>query len=137
MRQKLTELEQYDNSKRKLEEADRLINQEKEAASRAEEAVQELRCNLEADNRKRQELTGELTVLPQLLNDLEQAETEYKLLNPKLKQAQETVGSVKAKLQRCAELEIKKKEKEKLIVQASKQENIYKELAKAFGKGGI
>ncbi len=47
------------------------------------------------------------------------------------------VGSVKARIQRCAELEIRKKEKEVRLAQASKEENIYKELARAFGKGGI
>ena len=47
------------------------------------------------------------------------------------------MGSVKEKLQRCAELETKRKEKGKLLSQAAKDEGIYKELAKAFGKGGI
>ena len=44
---------------------------------------------------------------------------------------------VKSKLERCAELEIRKKEKEKLLSQASKEEKIYKDLAQAFGKKGI
>lgn len=137
VRQRLLSLEQYESPKRKLEEADRLINQEREATSKAETAAQELRNSLEVDNQKRQDLSVELNLLPQLVNDIAQAETEYQALSAQQKQAQETVGSVKAKLQRCAELEIKKKEKEKLLAQASKQESIYKELAKAFGKGGI
>ena len=137
VRHQLTNLEQYENPKRKLEEADRLINQEKETASRAEAAAQELRHSLEVDNQKKQELTVELNLLPQLVADIAQAETEYQTLATQQKQAQETLWSVKGKLQHCAELEIKKKEKEGLLAQASKQESIYKELAKAFGKGGI
>ncbi len=137
VRHRLTNLEQYENLKRKLEEADRLIKQEEEAASRAEQAAQELRRSLEADNQKRQELATELSALPQLANDLFQAETEHQMLNTQQKQAQEIVGSVKGKLQRCAELEIKKKEKEKLLSQASKEEKIYRDLAQAFGKKGI
>ncbi len=137
VRRRLTSLEQYEDPKRKLEEADRLINQEKEAVSRAEQAAQELHRSLEADNQKRQELTTELSALPQLANDLFQAETEHQMLNTQQKQAQEIVGSVKGKLQRCAELEIKKKEKEKLLSQASKEEKIYRDLAQAFGKKGI
>ncbi len=133
----LSGLEQYENPKRKLDEADRLINQEKEASSRAEQAAQELHHRLEADNQKRQELTIELSSLPQLASDLAQAETEYQTLNAQQKQAQEIVGSVKAKLQRCAELEIRRKEKEKLLSQASKEEKIYRDLAQAFGKKGI
>jgi len=137
VRHRLTSLEQYEDPKRKLEEADRLINQEKEDASRAEQAAQKLYHNLEADNQKRQELTTELSLLPQLVNDLAQAETEHQRLSAHQKQAQEIVGNVKGKLQRCSELEIKRKEKEKLLSQASKEEKIYRELAQAFGKKGI
>ncbi len=43
----------------------------------------------------------------------------------------------KAKLERCSELEIRKKEKERLLTQASKEEKIYKDLAQAFGKKGV
>ena len=137
VRQQLANLEKYEDPKRKLEEADRLINQEKEAASRADVAAQELRRSLEVDNQKRQDLTVELYLLPQLVNDITQAETEYKALDGQQKQAQEALWNVKAKLQHCAELEIKRREKERLLAQAAKQESIYKELAKAFGKGGI
>jgi len=137
VRHRLSDLEQYENPKRKLEEADRLINQEKEAASRAEQAAQELHQSLEADSQKRQELTLELNLLPQLTNDLAQAEAEHQTLSAQQKQAQEIVGNIKGKLQRCSELEIRRKEKEKLLSQASKEEKIYRDLAQAFGKKGI
>ena len=137
VRHRLTNLEPYEGLKRKLEEADRLISQEKEAASRAEEAAQELRHSLEVDNQKRQQLSEELNLLPQLVNDLTQAETEHQALAAQQTQAQETIWNVKGKLQRCSELEIKRKEKEKLVAQASKQEKIYRDLAQAFGKRGI
>ena len=137
VRHRLTNLEQYEGLKRKLEEADRLISQEKEAASTAEEAAQELGHSLEVDNQKRQQLSEELNLLPQLVNDLTQAETEHQTLAAQQKQAQETIWSVKGKLQRCSELEIRMKEKEKLVVQASKEEKIYRDLAQAFGKRGI
>ncbi|MFC1976884.1 AAA family ATPase [Chloroflexota bacterium] len=137
VRHRLTTLEQYETPKRKLEEADRFINQEKEAASRAEQASQELHNSLEADNQKRQELTLELSSLPQLASELAQAEAEHQRLSTQQKQAQEIVGSVKGKLERCSELEIKKREKEKLLGQASNEEKIYRDLAQAFGKGGI
>ena len=47
------------------------------------------------------------------------------------------MGSVRARLQRLAELEVKKKENEDRRSQAAGEENIYRELAKAFGKTGI
>jgi len=59
------------------------------------------------------------------------------LLSRQRDQAQETVWGVKAKLQRLDELETRRKEKGELITRAARQEDIYKELAKAFGKGGI
>ncbi|MFC2007164.1 AAA family ATPase [Chloroflexota bacterium] len=136
-RSSLSELEQYDNSKRRLDEADRLIQQEKESAARAEESAQKLRDSQETDSRKRQELSTELEVLPALLDGLAVAEAEYRALITQQNQAQEVMGSVKAKLQRLEEQEIKRKEKAQLLSQSARQEDIYKELVKAFGKGGI
>jgi exonuclease SbcC len=137
VRQQLTGLQQHEASKRKLEEADRLINQEREFISRAREAMQELRHSLEVNNQKGQALAIELNLLPQLTNDLAQAETEHQTLVTQQKQAQEIMGNVKAKLQRCAELEIKKKEKERFISQTAREAKIYSDLAQAFGKKGI
>ena len=50
----MSQLESYEHDRHKLEEAARLINQEKEAASRAEEAAQGLHSSLELDNRKKE-----------------------------------------------------------------------------------
>ncbi|MFC1940569.1 AAA family ATPase [Chloroflexota bacterium] len=136
-RHRLTSLEQYESPKRKLEEADRLINQEKNALSRAEQAAQELRRILETDSQKRQTLTTELGALPQLTSDLARTEIEYQTTSAQQRQAQETVGSVKGKLVRCSELETKKAEKGKLLSQTSKEEKIYRDLIQAFGKNGI
>ncbi len=137
VRHRLTELEQYESPKRKLEEADRLLSQEKEAAQKAEEASRELRQRLEADHQKSQELNKELGALPQLATDLTQAETEHQTLAARQKQAQELAWQAKSKLERCAELEAQQKEKGKLLGEASREEKIYKDLAQAFGKKGI
>ncbi|MFC1904699.1 AAA family ATPase [Chloroflexota bacterium] len=137
VRHRLISLEQYEGPKLKLEEADRFITQEKEAVARAEEAVRELRQNLETDSQTKQNLNQELNLLPQMVNDFTQAEAEHQVLVTQQKQAQEIMWNVKAKLQRCSELEIKKAEKEKLQSQASKEETIYRDLIQAFGKKGI
>ncbi len=134
---RLDGLQQYESPQRKLEEADKHIGQEKQALSGAEQATQELRYGLQADNQKRQELTAELTSLPQLDMDLSRAEAEHRSLSSQQRQAQEVVGSIKAKLERCSELEVKKNEKEKLLSLASKEEKIYRDLAQSFGKKGI
>ncbi|TET26417.1 MAG: SMC family ATPase [Dehalococcoidia bacterium] len=136
-RQRLTSLEEHQAPKRKLEEAERLVSQEREAAARAEQATQELRHSLEADNQKGQSLTAELSRLPQLLSELAQTEAEHQALTAQQKGAAEAMWNVKAKLEHCAQLEIKRKQMEKRMTQASKQAAIYKELAQAFGKRGI
>jgi len=137
VRRRLVGLEQYENPKRKLEEADRSISQEREAAAKAEEFARQLRHSLEEDNQQREDLTIELNLLPQLASDLSQAEAEYQVVAAQQKQVQQRMGSVKEKLARCAELEIKKKEKEGLLGQASREAGIYKALTEAFGKKGI
>jgi exonuclease SbcC len=137
LRHRLTEQEPYEAPKRRLEEADRLINQERDAAARAEQAAQELRLSLESDNKKRGELALALSALPEVVGALAQAEAEYQALNARQKEAQVVLGNVTAKLDRCSELAVKKKERERLLTQAIKDEGIYKELAEAFGKRGI
>ncbi|GAI02695.1 unnamed protein product, partial [marine sediment metagenome] len=137
IRQHLRSLEKYESQKRKLEEAERLIAQRKEEALKAEEAAQELLNGLETDNQKRQGLALEIDSLPQAINELTQAETEYRTLLTQQQQAQETIWSAKGKLNYCSELEIKRKEKERLLGKVSKEGKIYKELAEAFGKKGI
>ena len=137
VRHSLTDLEQYETPKRKLDEAERFINQEKDAALQAEQAAQELQQNMEDDNKKSQELTAVLESLPRVTDDLTRAETAYRQLGMEQKQAQETVGSIRGKLQRISETEIKKKEKEKALSQALKEGKVYRDLAEAFGKRGI
>ncbi len=136
-RQQLGRLEPFDHDQRRLEEAARLINQEKDAALRAEESARERRESLERDNKRKEALAAGLTLLPRLFDDLAKAETEHQTLARQRSQTQETVGSIKARLQRCTELEIKKKEKEGQLARSSKEEIIYRELAEAFGKRGI
>jgi exonuclease SbcC len=137
LRHRLAELEQYESPKLKLEEADRLIDQEREVAQKADEAGRELKQRLEANHQKSQELNKALEILPQLITELTQAETEYQALAAQQKQAQELAWQAKSRLERCAELEAKQKETVKLISQASRQEKLYKELSQAFGKKGI
>jgi exonuclease SbcC len=137
VRQRLGELEQYQSPRRQLEEADRLLSQEKEAAQKAEEASHELKQRLEADQGKSLELKEALEALPQLAADLTGAEAEHRALDARQKQAQELAWQARAKLERCTELEARQKETVRLIAQASREESIYRELAQAFGKKGI
>ncbi len=82
-------------------------------------------------------MTTELSSLPGLSGELTRAENEYRELSDRQKQAQESVGRIKGILQRISERELRAKESEELLSRASKEESIYRELARAFGKSGI
>jgi DNA repair protein SbcC/Rad50 len=136
-RHQLSQLEAYEREKNTLDEAGRLINREKEALAKAQEEVEDKRRSLKLDSQKKESLTAELANLPQTRQELAAVEVEHKNLVDQRSQAQEAVGSVRAKLQRLAELEIKKKEKEDQLSRLSREGSVYRELAKAFGKTGI
>jgi exonuclease SbcC len=133
----LKELEPFERENNNLDEASRLIEQEKEGAAKAQQEAQIKRDSLKNDNDKKLALNAELFHLPQARLELENAEAEYKELTIRQSQAQEVLGSVKAQLKRLAELEVKKKEKEDLTAHSAREESIYRELTKAFGKTGI
>lgn len=137
LRQQLTELEQYEAPMRKLEEAERLIDGEKESLSQAIAHTQELQTGLESDRQKKEALAVELEAMPGLVAELNEAENTYRETEQQRKQAQETLWNVQSRLQRLVELEKRKKEKEKALSESAKEETIYRELARAFGKGGI
>ena len=136
-RQQLKQLENFQQEKTMLDEAEKLISQEKDSVKRANEEAQTLRENLKSDSQKKEMLTIELAQLPQLREELVMAEAEYKDISTQRSQAQEEVGKVRGKLQRLTDLEAKKKEKETQLSKASKEVSIYRELSKAFGKTGI
>ncbi len=137
IRQQLQQLETFQRDKTTLDEAEKLINQEKESLKRAGEETQVLHDSLKSDTQKKEGLTAELAKLSQLLQELAAAEADFKDISLKRSEAQEEVGKVRAKLQRLTDLEMKKKEKEAQLSHMSKEGSIYRELSKAFGKTGI
>jgi exonuclease SbcC len=136
-RQELENLQKYEVPQNRLEEADRLINQEKDDVSRSEIAVAELQEGLKTDNQKKHELSSEVAILPQVSNDLMQAESEFKRLVVEQKQVQEKIGGIKGRLEYYARRETEKSEKERQLNLTAKEASIYHELAEAFGKKGI
>ncbi|MBN1643595.1 MAG: SMC family ATPase [Dehalococcoidales bacterium] len=137
VRQQLDSLKDYEASKRRLEEAERLINQERDDIARSENAASELKTGLKTDEQKRRELGEEIIALPQVSADLAQAESEFKNLAVRQKQSQEIIGNIKGKLEYLTRREAEKREKGKQLDMASKEWAIYRELAEAFGQKGI
>ena len=133
----LSRMEPYEVENRRLEEAERLVNQEKENVARLEESVQRMNESLKSEAEKAASLTAELTGLPQLNQEVSAAEAEYRDIAGRRSRAQEAVGSKKSKIERLNELEIKKREQESQLSEVAKESGIYAELARAFGKTGI
>jgi exonuclease SbcC len=79
----------------------------------------------------------ELDALPAVIAALTENESEYRDLGTRQRQAREVVGRANERLDRCAQLESVKRDKEKQLGEAAKQEGIYRELAEAFGKRGV
>jgi DNA repair protein SbcC/Rad50 len=136
-RTQLASLEKSEIPKHKLEEAERLIIQERESETRALQTVQELQIKVESDKQRRLTLLAEIAATSRVAGDLMLAENEYRGILSRQKQIQEVMGGARAKLERLTDLEIKNKEKDNLLIEAGKQSKIYKDLAQAFGKKGI
>ncbi|MBI4285578.1 MAG: SMC family ATPase [Chloroflexi bacterium] len=137
VRQQLISLEKWEESQRKLEEADRMVGQERETLARSEEAARELSRALAEAGEKRESLCRELEQLPGLLGELAQAETEFKALTEAWQQVQAAVVRAGDKLERLQMLEARKQEKTGQLKEASDQAQIYVDLAEAFGKKGV
>jgi DNA repair protein SbcC/Rad50 len=136
-RSRLPSFEKSETPKHRLEEADRLIPQERESEAKAQKTVQDLRLKIEGDKQRRLALLAEIAQTSRVAGDLMLAENEYKALTVRQKQIQDTMGGAKVKLERLTELELKNQEKEIRLTEATRQEKIYKDLAQAFGKKGI
>ncbi len=137
VRKSVAELERYDEPKRRLEEAEKSIDQQRETLARAEQASEQVHQGLEADSQQRKELAAELAGLEQVVSELGRAETACNSLRAEQKGARERVGSIKGQLEHCATLELRKKEKEETLSRVEKETSIYTDLAAAFGKRGI
>jgi len=137
LRRQLADLDQYDEPKRRLDEADRQIEDERAAALRAEEAAGEIEANLTNDRRKRQELVTALASLPAITDEVAAAEREHATAIGQQQRLRETIGGLKDRLRYYAELEERKREREDSLSRAVGNEAIYRELAEAFGKRGI
>ncbi len=137
VRENVSGLAQYEEPKRKLDEALKNINSEKESATRAEQTVIELKKTIEEDRKSKEEFVAELTLLPGLADKVSAGESEYRELNLKQKNIQESIGRIKGILQRSTELEERVRTKKNELEHAVKEEQIYRDLSRAFGKRGI
>lgn len=137
VRELLVGLEQYQDLWRKLEEADRRLPSERKALNEAEEAISGWDSTLRRVKERGAVLAGEIAAVPELVDELGRAEQEYDSLRRRQTGVRDEMVIVQERLARCAEMEEKKRQKEKSLLKTLRDKEVYEELAQAFGKKGV
>jgi exonuclease SbcC len=119
------------------EEAQRSLPEEHDALKKAEGELQQWSEALDAEVKNREAQEAELVGMPEVEAKLAAVRKWSNDVGRRLEQGRQQMGSVKEKLDRCANLERARTEKSKLKESAIKELKIYEELALAFGKKGI
>lgn len=133
----LSKFQRYDELKQRLEEAKRLIGEEKGALASAEEMIRSLSGKIKESEQKQRGLKEELLALPEVLDELAKANESYQKCRDKERGIRDEVSRLKERLGYCNNLEESKREKKELLRKSLIEAGIYKELAEAFGKRGI
>jgi DNA repair protein SbcC/Rad50 len=131
------ELNKFEELMRKLNEADRSISREKTDEEQACKTSKELSEKIENARQRERTLKIELDSMTGVTEELQKAEAEYQVRLAAQRQIREVMGGAKARLDRLDDLEKRLKEKNSQAALAVKQNQIYKDLAQAFGKKGL
>jgi len=133
----LESLQPFDAPKRKLDEAELSISQENQSLAGLENIERQFLEALTNDEKKKLELVPEIASLSEINSELLQKETEHNLLNERQLQAKQALGNIKGRLDYLQKLTLKRKERSEQLNQSAKEEQIYRDLAEAFGKKGV
>jgi len=137
LQQEVEQLKPCEEEKQRLDEALKLMAQEKENAARSEEVIADINARLVADSQSQKQLAAQLSALPEMSQKLALAEAEFKRGSEEQKTALERLAVLREQIKRLAELEKRSTEKRKSLAEATEKESIYRELSRIFGKKGI
>jgi len=137
VRRRLAEVETYEALQRKLEEAEGLIDRERESLAEAERAVAAKDADLSAEAEKMKALSLEIVALPEAEREVEEAQRIYDAFLERQRKGRDKLVELEIRLKDLATGEQTRAEKEKELRRASSEKVIYEELAAAFGKKGI
>ena len=137
LQQEVEKLKPFEEQKSRLDEALRLMAQEKENATRSEEVMADINTRLVADSQSQKQLAAQLSALPEMALNLELAEAEFKRGSEEQKSARERLAVLREQIKRLDELEKRSVEKRKALTNAAEKESLYRQLAQIFGKKGI
>ncbi len=136
-RQELADLEQWAEPKRQLEEAEEHAGAEERALARVEEAIRDTSRSLEENRQTAAALEAEIAGMKTAAHELAEAEAKNSALVAEHERLQQVVGSLRGQLERLNEVEKRLRERRRQVEECAREEDIYRELAEAFGKRGI
>lgn len=134
---KVKELGKYQELHRKLEEARSLLAVEQQSLAQNQKQLDHWHLAIQSETERQARLSQEVSVLPDLEARLAREEITYRGLTNQRTELQRRLWQAQQKLAHCAELEEQKKVTLDSLRRASREKEIYEELVRAFGKGGI
>ncbi|MFC2039417.1 SbcC/MukB-like Walker B domain-containing protein, partial [Chloroflexota bacterium] len=137
VRHRLAEIEAYEALQRKLEEAERSIDRERESLAEAEQAAAAKETGLLAEAERVKAQSLEIAALPGLERELEEVQRVYEAFLERQRSGRDKQVELEIRLKDIASKEQIRVEEEKELRRASSEKVIYEELATAFGKKGI
>ena len=127
----------FEEQKRRLDEALRLLPAEQETLTLARQAILEKEARLREDLNGIAELTGKLADLPKMRNEFKSAEEERQELSSRRQAADKDIGRLEQRLTDLAGMEAKLQDRRRQMEKISRDEAVYDQLALIFGKKGI
>ncbi|MEK7281867.1 MAG: hypothetical protein AAB037_05935, partial [Chloroflexota bacterium] len=136
-RQQMEQWQPYQTKQARLEEADRLLPSAKMNLERARQTLQEQLSQREQKQQEKVTLSQELSLLPTLEKECQQAENRLRSLRDDKEHVGHSLGAIEENLKRCAKWEQEGRELRAKQEIMAEEESIYEELTEAFGKGGV
>lgn len=136
-RDAIADYETFDERKRELDQALKIVPEAKAQLARLEEEIARREGQVSEDQAKRDEVDRSIEAINQQLDELEPWEAELADRRDAQGQAQAQVGAAQQKLNA---LEAQRQRREQLIArqaELAEERGIYEQLREAFGKDGI
>jgi exonuclease SbcC len=134
---RVAELTPYDEQARALERAEQALGPERERLFRDRETLKLREGAREEETARIAELLAERADLPALIRRTEELAVQLDQARRQYEELARRQGSLEATLSRLADLEEEAERSRESRRTLAEEEGIYRELARAFGKGGI
>lgn len=133
----LEKLKNFEPAKHRLDNAEKLIEMALETEKLATGRLSDIEAKEDERRGELQILEKDLLGLPQMAEDLKQAEMRLSGAAAAETALSEKIGSLREKNKQLDELQSRLASDEKLLANATEKEGIYGQLVEAFGKKGV